>query len=113
MHCPGPILCYSSRVKWAVKRAVVTLWPLAGRCCLEARQRTCVAFSWEWAIIENPKFNAPLPQHVPHDISGLYSLLACELGRHDGAVGTQGDAVALQPCSEPLLQQLPLQAQVQ
>lgn len=49
----------------------------------------------------------------PHRVLGLPCLLACELGRHDGAVGSQGDAVALQPRPESLLQQLPLPAQVQ
>lgn len=65
------------------------------------------------AVTQHPKVNAALPGQAPADVLGLHGLLACERGRHEGAVGGQGDAVALQPRLQPLLQKLPLQAQVQ
>lgn len=73
----------------------------------------CTFCLWGGVVTQRPKVNAALPPHAPADVWGLHGLLACECGRREGAVGGQGDAVALQPRSQPLLQKLPLQAQVQ
>lgn len=84
---------------------------------VRVKQRACVLFPREGAAVENLKFNATFSCHLPHSLPlvsfRVYSLLACELGGHNGAVGSQGDTVPLQPRSESLPQQLLLQAQTQ
>lgn len=80
-----------------------------------------VLFSQEGAIMENPSLRQLLASYPPTvRPSGLRllsfgrrGLLAYELGGHDGAVGSQGEASPLQPRAETPLQQLLLQARAQ